>query len=242
MPSLSIISANVDSPEWVKLLVKSIRKFTTDMEHEIIIVDNNSMSQNLSWLKEQGDIKLVLLDKNYGHGEAIDLGTGHARHEFICALDVDAHVQREGWANDLIDLYNESKKIKFIGCKGPEHKPLKPPLFFYEKSFIVDNALSFKHIPGISSDTAQKLYHDIVNLGFSVERISPGCKIYKCYGDEFYVDEKPTFYHHWYGTRFCENRPERKKEELDGYRIEDYLANKAKLFEEPLVKEILRVK
>lgn len=239
MSGLSIISANVDSPEWAKLLVKSIRKFTTNMEYEIIIVDNGSLPQNLSWLVEQSDIQLVKLDENYGHGAAIDLGTGRARYEFICALDVDAHVQREGWAKDLIDLYNESKEIKFIGCRGPEHKPLKPPFFFYEKSFILNNGLSFKHIPGVSADTAQKLYHDILSLGFSVERLSPGYKIYDCYGDQFYLNGKYSIYHHWYGTRFCENRPERKKEEIDGYRIEDYLVNKAKLFAQPLVKEIL---
>jgi len=236
---VSIISASVDSPEWSELFVKSIRKFTTNVEHEIIIIDNGSTVQNLYWMKNQADIRLVELNTNYGHGFAIDKGTMLAKNHYVCALDIDSHVQREGWMEDLIEMYEESSETRFIGCKGPDHKPLKPPLFFYEKRFIMDNNLSFIHVPGVSSDTAQKLYHDILDLGFSVQRFVPGYKIYDCSGDEFWIKDKATIFHSWYGTRFCENRPDRKKEDVDGYRIEKYLENKAKIFNQPLVKEIL---
>lgn len=239
MRSVSIVAASVDSPEWSELFVKSIRKFTTEIEHEIIIIDNGSILQNLSWMIKQEDIRLIRLDRNYGHGAAIDIGTTLAKHQYICALDIDSHVQREGWTEDLIEIYEESPETRFIGCKGPDHKPLKPPLFFFEKRFIMDNNLSFKHVPGVSSDTAQKLFQDILDLGFSVQRFVPGVKVYDCSGDEFWIKDKATIFHSWYGTRFCENRPDRKKADIDGYKIEKYLENKVKVFNQSLVKEIL---
>ena len=74
MSELSIITANIDSPEWAELLIKSIRKFTF-IEYEIIIIDNGSLPKNLKWLEKQKDISLIKLSSNIGHGNAMDLGT-----------------------------------------------------------------------------------------------------------------------------------------------------------------------
>ena len=239
MPSVSIVSTHVDAPEWAELFVKSVRRFTVGMDYEILIVDNGSLDQNLGWLKSQNDVRLVEVGKNIGHGPGMDMGTELSEGNYVCVFDIDAHVQRDGWLKELVEMYEESERIKLIGCRGPDHKPLKPPLFFYERDFILKNKLSFKHIPGVSTDTAQKVFHDITGMGYEIIRFVPYFKIYDCYGDEFWVNGKPTFYHHWYGTRFCENNPHRKKQVLDGYEFDKYLENKTKLFNQPLVKEIL---
>jgi len=238
MPELSIVSANIDSPEWAKLLVKSVVKFSSILS-EIIIIDNASLESNLKWLEAQYIVKLIKLPKNIGHGGAMDLGTQIAKSKYIVFLDIDSHVQRIGWDLDLIKLYDSDEKIKLIGVIGPEHKPLHPPLFFYEKEFVLENNISFKYLPRLSTDTAQKAYWDIINLGFKVERLQKGEKIYNCIGDEIHLYDKSTIYHHWYGTRFNENNPEKKKERLDGYTLEEHLKNKRQLFKHPKVKEIL---
>lgn len=240
MPELTITTASIDSPEWLELLVKSIMKFSYT-KPEIIIIDNGSLEDNLKWIKYQKNIQLYEAGCNLGHGSSMDKGTELAKTKYVCFLDVDSHIMREGWDKELIDFYEIMPGVKLIGCIGPEHKPLHPPLFFYEKDFILNNNLSFRYMPTHpkSTDTAQKVYWDILDLGFKVQRLQKGIKEYDCIGDEIHLGGKSTVYHHWYGTRFCENNPQKKKERLDGFTLDEYLKSKERLFEQPKVKEIL---
>ena len=105
MPGISIVTVAIDSPEWVELLVKSVRRFTT-FEHEIIVIDNGSLPDNLAWIGAQSDVKLVKLLRNIGHGSGMDLGKQLAEKEFVCVLDVDSHVMRRGWDHDLHGLWH----------------------------------------------------------------------------------------------------------------------------------------
>lgn len=241
MPELSIIAANVNSPEWAELFVKSIRKFTM-IPYETIIVDNGSNESNLAWLRRQPDIVLIENGENRGHGVAMDQGTLRASGEYVCVLDIDAHVQHGGWANDLIGLYRADPLTKLVGCIGPTHKPLHPPLFFFERAFILTNDLSFAYQPkkdSRSTDTAQLVYWQILDLGYKVERLEKGAKVYEGFvGDEIWIAGRPSIAHMWYGTRFQENSPSPKLE-LDGYKLADHLKNKQRLFDQPLVKNIL---
>lgn len=241
------MAVNIDSPEWAELLIKSVQKFTA-CGHEIVIIDNGSLDRNLAWLREQdrvGHIRLLEQHKNLGHGLAMDLGTKVSKADFVCVLDIDCHLMREGWDTDLFRLYYKNPKLKMIGKKGPDHKPLHPPFFFYERSFILDNNISFEHEPGVSTDTAQKSYWDILNLGYEVMRIEGRPRGFeRTYnverGQEINLCGVPTFYHHWRGTRYNENNPFKTKSILDGITIEEYLEDKKKLFNQSLVKEILK--
>lgn len=239
---LTIAAANVDSPEWAELLVKSIRKFTVPGTYEIIIVDNGSLERNLIWLKRQSDIQIIENSGNLGHGQAMDQAVEAATGQYVCVLDIDAHIQRDGWADDLMVLYHADPKIRLVGCVGPSHKPLHPPLFFFEQSFIRDHGLSFAYQPEKdprSTDTAQLIYWQILDLGFRVERLEKGAKFYENFiGDEIWIAGQPTIAHMWYGTRFQENGL-RPKLELDGYKLIDHIKNKRSLFAQPLVREIL---
>jgi len=238
---LTIASASCNSPEWAELFVKSIRRFTASGTYEIIVIDNGSQLWNLEWLREQTDVQLVENGTNLGHGFAIDQSVVLAQGQYVAFLDIDAHIQSDGWDDALIRLYEQDAKTRLIGCLGPEHKPLHPPLFFFERSFIRDNGLTFQYQPGVegSTDTAQKIYWDILKLGYNVLRLEKGPKIYDgCIGDEIWVGEKPICYHAWYGTRFCENTL-RPKSMLDGYLLSDHLVNKKHLFDQPLVREIM---
>jgi glycosyltransferase involved in cell wall biosynthesis len=238
--NLSIIAANVNSPEWGELLVQSIRKFTNS-EYEIIIVDNGSNSKNIAWFRQQKDIQLIEMGGNTGHGAALDTGTRAAQGKWGCGIDIDAHFQRSGWDTDLMELYHSNPAIRLIGCKGPEIKPLHPPLFFFEREFFLEHGILFKYQPGVkgSTDSTQKAYWDILELGYEVFRFETGTKIYDAIGDEFWISGKPTIYHQYYGSRFQENDPTRTAQSLDGISLETHLKNKAKLFEQPFVKEIL---
>jgi glycosyltransferase involved in cell wall biosynthesis len=238
---ITVASASVESPEWAELLIKSIRKYTA-VPHEILIIDNGSRPANLTWLRAQTDIRLVELPANIGHGGAMDMATLQARGRYVCFIDIDAHFQRAGWDADLIALCESDPKIRMIGVIGPENKPYHPPLFFYEPQFVLNYGLTFRYLPGVegSTDTAQKVYWDLISLGYRSERLEKGAHVYDdCGGDEIIIRDKPTIFHSWQGTRYLENRPGGTKAILDGVPLEDYLAGKARVFARPEVKAIL---
>jgi len=202
------------------------------------------LPENLIWLNWQKDVSVYHFDNNLQHGGAMDTGTIIANSPFVCFLDIDSHIQREGWEYDLFKLYKSDKKIRMIGTEGPDWHPFIAPLFFYERDFILKKGLWFRHISAEKTiDTAQMAYFKILKMGYKVEFVRRGERAYPPFhliGDEIYLNGKPTFYHHWNGTRFNEHNPTRRKEILDGITIEEHLEGKRKLFEVKQVKEILR--
>jgi len=245
---LSIVTAHVDTPDWIELFVKSVRKFTADMPHEILIIDNGSLDTNLRWLREQSDVRLIEVGHiELYHGGAMDLGTERARGHYVCILDSDAHVQRLGWAEDLIALYHENDKTRLIGVVGPVHKPLHPPLFLFERDFFVGNNISWQYRPETGlpteTDTAQQAYWNVTNLGYKVLRLEMGAKVYQntSWYDQLWLGNppQPTIAHFWMGSRFQENCPVRTKLSIDGISLADHLKRKAAFFAESEVQAIL---
>ena len=245
-PLISVVAVNCDAPDWIRLFVLSVRKFTADVQHEILVVDNGSLEVNKAWLKAQPDVRLIELPTIEAyHGGGMDIGTQAARGRFVCILDSDAHVQRAGWATDLISLYNENPRTRLVGIIGPEHKPLHPPLFLFERSFFVSNNISWKYKPDpavpTQTDTAQQAYHDVRALGYEVVRLEMGEKVYMNtpWYDQLWIKGKPTIAHFWAGSRYQESNPARTKQTLDGVSLVDHLMRKAAFMSEPLVREIL---
>ncbi len=244
MPRLTIAAATVNSPHWTELFVQSVRMFTKHEQRELVIIDNGSLDIHLEWLRAQPDVTLIENEENVGHGAAMDMATGYAAahgSRYLAFFDIDSHVQREGWETDLITLYNETPRCRLVGVVGPEHKPLHPPLFFFEPRFILDNGLSWRYQPDHprSTDTAQKVYWDIKDLGYEVVRLEKGPKIYAEHiGDEIVIGGVSSLYHAWYGSRYQESGLN-PKQELDDRPLADYLDQKRAVFAEPLVKEIL---
>jgi len=245
-PVLSVVAVNCDAPGWVRLFVLSVRKFTADIEHEIIVVDNGSLPRNKEWLLAQPDVKTIELPtiEQY-HGGGMDIGTLAARGRYVCILDSDAHVQRPGWAQDLIALYHERERTRLIGIVGPAHKPLHPPLFFFERDFFVGNGISWRYRPDpavpTQTDTAQQAYWDVLNLGFDVVRLEKGPKVFQntSWYDQIWINDKPTIAHFWMGSRFQEHNVKRTKQALDGITLAEHLARKAAFMAEPQVRAIL---
>lgn len=239
---ISIIAVNYNTLPWLELLVKSVRKFTA-YTHEIIIFDNNSSDGSRTWLEKQRDVRATLFETNIKHGPALDFALHAARYPYCLVLDIDAHLQRSGWEEDLLTLYKSAPDIRLVAAKGTENpdqlgaKPIHACFQFFERQFFLDNSLSF--IARDGHDVGRKNYYDIKALGFEVVRIGAGYepngeKFYSgAYGDEYYIDGKPTAYHQWYSARFWQ------KEQVDNYKAEDFNRMKSLLFDQPLVKEIL---
>lgn len=246
-PLISIVTAVTDVPVWAELLIKSIRLFTA-IEHEVIVIDNCSLLENLAWLRKQKDIRLISNTTNIFHGGAMDQGTELARGRYVCHMDSDSHFQRSGWDKDMISLYHENSLTRLVCKGGPIHigKPVHPPIFFYERDFILNNKLSFRHLKDVpkSTDTAQAAYWDILDLGFKVKLLARGSQIYdRADGDEIWINGQPTMYHHHYGTRLRHQGNNTWKWygwKLPESEIIRHEMRTAALFEQPSVERIMK--
>jgi glycosyltransferase involved in cell wall biosynthesis len=247
-PILTVAAVNCDAPDWIRLFVQSVRKFTADVPHEILVVDNGSLDVNLTWLRAQTDVRLLELPTiELYHGGGMNIATQAARGKYVCIMDSDAHFQSPGWATDLIALYHADPKTRLVGVVGPGHKPLHPPLFFFERAFAAGCGIDWRYRPDpdvpTQTDTAQQVYWDVLELGYNVVRLPKGPKVYQStsWYDQLWIGNpaRPFCAHFWSGSRFQEANPKRTKQILDGVSLADHLARKAAFMAEPEVMSIL---
>lgn len=88
---LSIVICVYNEEENIAPLINLIFEAITDIEFEIIYVDDGSTDNTAKNIMEFNDkrIKLVQLRKNYGQSSALDAGIEEARGEYIVTMDGD---------------------------------------------------------------------------------------------------------------------------------------------------------
>ena len=102
-PLVSIIIPHYQTPELVKLCLRSIRKFTTQIPHEVIVVDNASRDgASLDYLRGVEWIRLIERHENVarggaGHREAVEIGFGAARAPYLLTIHTDTIPIRNDW-------------------------------------------------------------------------------------------------------------------------------------------------
>lgn len=222
---ISIVSVNFRSTDWAKLLVDSVRKYSV-AEHEIILVDNSGD------LPDIVGAKIIRPDSNISHGSGLDVAIKEATGKYILALDIDAHILNSGWEEALIS--EKEPSVELVGAAGDALKPFRPCVSFFERDYFISRGHSFENVPvtckggfmtiDVGVFFALRTLHD----GYKAKRIEVGDSVYKnVWGDSYYINNKPYFYHNWYGTRFMAG-----DEVIDGLRREDFLRAKDNLFKQ----------
>ncbi|MGR3302420.1 MAG: glycosyltransferase [Candidatus Scalindua sp.] len=108
-PSLSIIIPTYNERENIKILIPEIEKTFGHVNHEIIVVDDNSpdgtakASEELN--KRYGNIRVIVRKKKEGIGAAIREGYNSARNSIILSSDSDLSFT-------LSDTYRLYEKIQ----------------------------------------------------------------------------------------------------------------------------------
>ena len=94
----------------IQLCLDSIRK-TCRLNNEIIVIDNNSNDDSVSYLRIQNDIRLIehhsATNGAQGHKEALDIGTAAATSEWIILLHSDTIFLKTGWDIEFLKLLHE---------------------------------------------------------------------------------------------------------------------------------------
>ena len=233
---ISVLSVNHNGLDWIKLLVASVRKFSAE-KHEILILDNASEDGSVKWLTYNQDVRAILSDKNMCHGPGLDYLLPFAQSEYALILDSDAHILRSGWEVDMLALYHSAENVRLVAAAGGAIKPIHPCVMFLKPSFFLVEKLSFVARDGY--DVGRKNYFDLRERGYATALIPPGyeegrTKYYpKTWGDTYYVDGKPTYFHHWYASRMWQQK------QVDNLTRKEFEECKARLFSNLKVKEIL---
>jgi glycosyltransferase, family 2 len=115
---VSIIIVNYNTKQLTLDCIRSIYKYTKDIDFEVIVVDNASSDNSVEAIRESFPIVNVIEPKeNLGFGRANNLGAKYAQGEYLFLLNSDT-LLIENSIKKLYDFYTENQEKLHIGVLG----------------------------------------------------------------------------------------------------------------------------
>lgn len=113
---LSVIIINYNTFQLTCDCIRSI-KATAQVEHEIILVDNNSKEcAPEKFLELFPDVKLIALKENVGFGRANNRGVKEAQGKYVLLLNSDTLVH-QNTLDETVGYLESHPQIDILGCK-----------------------------------------------------------------------------------------------------------------------------
>lgn len=134
-PKVSIVIANKDHAEDLRRCVNSIREKSTYDNYEIIIVENNSETQEIFDYYEElletdfqkavksgetvcrkGNITVVMFRGGFNYSAINNLGVQYASGDYILLLNNDTEIITVNWIEELL-MYAQREDVGAVGAK-----------------------------------------------------------------------------------------------------------------------------
>lgn len=120
-PKVSIIIPNKDQKETLKTCVESILNKSTYKNYEIVIVENNSDTEEIfeyyNELEKNDKIKIIKYkEKGFNYSKIINLGVKNSDGEFVVQLNNDTEIETEDWLEDMLGFASR-EDVGAVGCK-----------------------------------------------------------------------------------------------------------------------------
>jgi len=171
---VSIVIINFNSSKYTIGCIESIYKYTKDLTFEIIVVDNNSLKDDLKSLENFLDEKPLTFIKsktNLGFGGGNHLGYQFAKGKHLAFVNNDAELIE----NSLLKLHNFITKHNDIGVLGLHQIDENNKHFVY--SYRQFTGLKY-HVFGIKSPV--KHYNcETLKEPFEVDQVSGAFMFFK---------------------------------------------------------------
>lgn len=110
----SIIILTRNKIKYLKLCIASIKKYTKNINYEIVVIDNNSTDGTVEWLHKQKELIKIYNDRNLGFSGGNNQGIKAAKGDNIMFLNNDVIVTTK-WLENLITCLYSSRKIGAVG-------------------------------------------------------------------------------------------------------------------------------
>ncbi|MCX4322534.1 MAG: glycosyltransferase [Lachnospiraceae bacterium] len=119
-PKVSIVIANKDHPEDLTRCISSILERSTYDNYEIIVVENNSVSEEIfayyKKIQENPAIRVVTYEGEFNYSKVNNLGVSEAAGEYVLLLNNDTSVITPDWIEELL-MYAQRKDVGAVGAK-----------------------------------------------------------------------------------------------------------------------------
>ncbi|APY10039.1 glycosyl transferase family 2 [Seonamhaeicola sp. S2-3] len=114
---LSVVILNYNVRHFLELCLKSVKAAITNIDAEIIVVDNNSEDESCSMVKELfPDVILIENKENCGFSKGNNIGVKKAKGDYLCILNPDTVVAEDTFVK-LLKFSENKEKLGIVGCK-----------------------------------------------------------------------------------------------------------------------------
>ncbi|MCL5128859.1 glycosyltransferase family 2 protein [Algibacter sp. L4_22] len=114
---LSIVILNYNVRYFLELALRSAQAAISDIDAEIIVVDNNSSDDSCQMVKRLfPEVKLIENKENFGFSKGNNIGIATAKGEYICVLNPDTVVAEDTFTK-LLDFSDKKEKLGIVGCR-----------------------------------------------------------------------------------------------------------------------------
>ena len=100
-PGTTVVTVNWNSLPFLQPMLDATRAMSPG-DTEIMVVDNGSSDGSVEYLRRRGDVRVLPLPVNFGHGVALDIGAALVRTEHLAVLDIDAFPVSDRWLSESI--------------------------------------------------------------------------------------------------------------------------------------------
>ncbi len=127
MNKLSIVILNWNGADMMRRFLPSVLKYSP--EAEVVVVDNGSADDSLSWLTSaMPQVRQVLLDRNYGFAEGYHRGLRQVEADYYLLLNSDVEVG-EGWLQPMLTYMDQHPEV--AACQPKIRCQWNPDYFEY---------------------------------------------------------------------------------------------------------------
>ena len=121
VPLVSIVIPVFNLLDMTRRCLHSLQEHSSDIEYEIIVVDNGSADGTSEWLRQvardsSGRIRQVVNALNLGFAKASNQGARAARGRYILFLNNDTEVL-SGWLKPLLSVLERDASVAAVGSK-----------------------------------------------------------------------------------------------------------------------------
>lgn len=115
---LSIIILNWNTRGLLRQCLKGLKMFNYGLEYEIIVVDNGSKDGSVEMMKDEySDVKLIKLNKNYGHSVGNNIGIAEAKGKYLMLLNTDVFFLDGGAIKKMFEYMEANPQVGIVGPK-----------------------------------------------------------------------------------------------------------------------------